>query len=225
MAPRTTQRRRNLLLGTCILLALAGCGGKGATVPPGAQAPAAAAAPAEITLSCVAVLPTTTVVNRDGKVRFEDAKALEDGARAVDDLLPQLLARSKVPLRFLTARQLEGILGDASLRPLAQARAVGRQVSCNGVLSLTMKRYTQRVGGNYSVDQPASVAFSYSLLATDSGQTLCRGEFDETQASLLENLFAIDKASSRGFQWVTAEALLREGLTERLGDCRYLAED
>ncbi len=214
---------RSILLVALSLFMLSGCGGKGGGST--AQTGAAGEAPADVALSCVAVLPANTVVNRDGKVSFEEAKALEQGARTIDELLPQVLVKSRVPLRYLTERQMEGLVGDAGGRPQAVARSVGKQVSCNGVLSLTLRRYKQRVGGNYSADQPASVAFSYRLMSVDTGATLCQGEYDETQVSLLENLFALEKASGRGFQWVTAETLLREGLAARLGDCRYLAED
>ena len=82
----------------------------------------------------------------------------------------------------------------------------------------------ERDGGDYSVNQPASVSFKYQLIHVPTGTTLCLGVFDETQQTLLSNLFSFSKASSRGFKWVKAEQLAREGLHEKLNDCRYLAE-
>ena len=55
-----------------------------------------------------------------------------------------------------------------------------------------------------------------------SGQVLCRGRFDETQESVMENLFNFSSARKRGFTWVTAEEMLREGLQNKLSECPYL---
>ena len=53
---------------------------------------------------------------------------------------------------------------------------------------------------------------------------LCHGRFDERQQSVMENLLSLGKASSRGFSWITAEQLMREGLKERLDQCGYFLD-
>ena len=40
----------------------------------------------------------------------------------------------------------------------------------------------------------------------------------------MENLLNLNKASSRGFSWVTAEVLMREGLKDRLSQCSYFTD-
>ena len=38
----------------------------------------------------------------------------------------------------------------------------------------------------------------------------------------MENLYNFSSAKQRGFTWITAEELLREGLVKKLGECSYL---
>ena len=40
----------------------------------------------------------------------------------------------------------------------------------------------------------------------------------------MENLLSLGNASSRGFSWITAEQLMREGLKERLDQCGYFLD-
>jgi len=108
--------------------------------------------------------------------------------------------------------------------PLATARYIGQQMGVDAVMLTLVSRYTERDGGDYSVNQPASVSFKYQLIHVPTGKELCMGVFDETQQTLLSNLFSFSKASSRGFKWVKAEQLTREGLNEKLNDCQYLTE-
>jgi hypothetical protein len=88
-----------------------------------------------------------------------------------------------------------------------------------------LNRFKDRVGGQYTADEPASVSFSYRLIAIPDGTVICRGAFDETQQSVMENLFSIRTGADNAFSWLTAQQLMEQGLAERLQDCSYLAKD
>lgn len=189
------------------LFLFAGCGG---------QKPTTKAEPvASVPVSCIAVMPAMPAADYDDPATQESRDALLKGSRVLNDLLKQELAGQKV--RFVAEHDVE--LGSPSLE---KARAIAQQYQCNAVLDLTLSRYVERVGGDYGVKQPAAVTFAYRLYETDEGKVLCHGRFDEQQQSLMENLFTLPKARSRGLTWLTAEELARDGLHQKFGECSYL---
>jgi hypothetical protein len=97
-----------------------------------------------------------------------------------------------------------------------------RTFRADAVLILTLNRFRERDGGEYSVNSPASVAFDYKLISGESGQTLCSGVFSETQQPLLDDLLVFFQRAKRGFKWITAEALAREGMEQKFALCPYL---
>ncbi|HHD56229.1 MAG TPA: hypothetical protein ENK89_00935 [Desulfobulbaceae bacterium] len=132
----------------------------------------------------------------------------------------QFMGRDDV--RFITPAQMNGLKNAGTENALARARQAASFLSCNGILETKLLRYKKRVGGAYTAKEPASVSFTYRLLEVNSGTVLCRGRFDEAQQSVMENLYNFKNARKRGFTWVTAEELLREGLESRLDECSYL---
>jgi hypothetical protein len=150
-------------------------------------------------------------------------RQLEAGAAALDAMLLEKLGEKK-GVQFLTANRKDSIMADFHGNPQATARYLGEQLGVDAVLVTLLNRYSERDGGELSVNEPASVSFKTQLIHVASGSTLCLGVFDETQQALLANLFAFGKASKRGFKWITAEQLAREGLSEKLHDCQYTAE-
>ncbi|MFP7755069.1 hypothetical protein ACLG6S_10555 [Thermodesulfobacteriota bacterium B35] len=200
------------ILAVCLLLSLAGCSAKQETEKP--QEPAVA-------VTCIAVLPAASVVNYDETISFAEARKLQKGIQVLDRLLQEQLAGRK-DIRFVSDSQLYGMEGTLSENFLVQARKIAHRFSCNAVLETTLWRYSERVGGRYTAKEPASVTFEYRLVATDNGSVLCQGRYDEVQKSVLENLYNLRKARERGFTWVTAEELLREGLRDKFDQCSYL---
>jgi hypothetical protein len=77
-------------------------------------------------------------------------------------------------------------------------------------------RYRERIGTGYSVDTPASVAFDLLLIRVSDGRLLWVGRFNETQKTLFENLFRLDKIFKRSIRWLTADELADFGLEEVL---------
>jgi len=76
--------------------------------------------------------------------------------------------------------------------------------------------YRERVGTAYSVETPASVAFDILLIRVSDGRLLWVGRYNETQKSLFENLFRLDKFIKRGVRWLTADELAESGMEEIL---------
>lgn len=95
---------------------------------------------------------------------------------------------------------------------LETARAAGAE----SIILGRVFRYRERVGTAYSVETPASVAFDLLLLRTSDGQLLWVGRFNETQKSLLENLFRFSMFIKRSGRWLTADELADSGLSDVL---------
>lgn len=174
-----------------------------------------------VPLSCIAVLPTETSVDRDETIRYEEARSLEKGAALATGIVAETLAgRDKV--RILSSSQVSDLVSDISGGVSGTVAALGRKINCDSVLLTTVREFTQREGTDYSVDTPASVDFRMLLSQTSTGNVLWAADFRETQESFLENIFSYSKMKSRGFKWITAEQLLEEGIKKRLAECPYL---
>ena len=172
--------------------------------------------------NCVAVLPATSSVQFDASVPRAEKEQLEDGVLVLDRVLKKyFISRSDV--RLVSDGQISGMGKNLPAQPLARARVIADRLSCNAVLETTLRRYKDREGSQYTARNPASVAFNYRLIAIPEGTVLCRGAFDETQQSLMENLLSFHSARERGFSWITSEQLLKEGVRDRFKECSYLA--
>jgi hypothetical protein len=88
----------------------------------------------------------------------------------------------------------------------------GKSFSSDAVLFGYIYRWTERVGTEYGVESPASVAFDLHLVSTDTGSILWKDSFKKTQLSLSENLLDLSTfIKSRG-KWLTAKELAYIGL-------------
>lgn len=88
----------------------------------------------------------------------------------------------------------------------------GQGFSC--ALLGRVERYEERIGSDWSVNRPASVAFTLRLLETGSGRVLWKGAFDEAQQPLSENLLTLKRFVSRRARWVPALELAESGFRE-----------
>ncbi|MEA3548779.1 MAG: hypothetical protein U9R66_14095 [Thermodesulfobacteriota bacterium] len=149
---------------------------------------------------------------------------LEAGVYTMTSLLTQYFAgiQSEISFQFISNKQMESLLGKHQGNLFSQARFVSSQMNSDAVLLITLERFRERDGTQYSVEAPASVSFEYKLLKSDGPQILCNGVFEETQVPLTDNIFTLKKAKKRGFKWITAEDLAREGIKEKFGACPYL---
>ncbi|HHD56827.1 MAG TPA: hypothetical protein ENK89_04020 [Desulfobulbaceae bacterium] len=199
-----------------VSLVISGCGNK--------EKSAVIAKNPDIVLSCIGVLPVTVKVdNAQSDQAVANGKELQDGVLVMDKLLQkQFMAREDI--RFISSAQMNGLEEGDTEDALSTARKAAGFLSCNGILQVTLHRYRQRVGGKYTASVPASVAFSYRLIDVNSTTVLCSGRFDETQQSVMANLYTFNSARKRGFTWITAEELAREGMQEKFHECPYLQQ-
>ncbi len=98
----------------------------------------------------------------------------------------------------------------------------GRKLGADSVLTGHIYRFMDRVGGKYAVDTPASVAFDLHLVRVSDGRLLWTGYFDETQKSLMENLFKIESFFQRDGQWVTSHEMAKAALQKIMEDFEKL---
>ena len=90
------------------------------------------------------------------------------------------------------------------------AHKVGANLAVVGVLT----RYRDRVGTDWSVQQPASAAYEAKLVRASDGATLDTAAFDYTQQTLTSNLLDLPRFLRGGGRWVTARELLDGALGE-----------
>lgn len=168
------------------------------------------------------IVTPVDILKSDHGYDYSTTRQLEAGADILMAVLEDYLA-TRAETQFLSKTQTESLMNDFHGTPQAIARHIGRQTEGDAVLITTINRFSERDGGEYSVNKPASVSFSYQLIHIESGRSLCFGKFDETQQTVLSNLFSFSKASSRKFKWITAEELTREGVEEKFTECSYLS--
>jgi hypothetical protein len=157
-----------------------------------------------------------TILPTDSQTR----KQLEDGSLVIDSLLLEYF-RDYNDVSFISQTELESLPSMETGETLYLARDAGQQYHYDAVLITEVKRYQTRLGSTYAVNQPASVAFTFKLLAIASGQVVWSADFDQTQQPLFDNILST-RTTGSGFRWLTAAELSRAGLTKKLGSCPYL---
>jgi len=161
--------------------------------------------------------PATITVQPSDKKTMEQLVA---GTQIIDALLADYF-RNYEYTGFISQTEMESLQEVQTGNTLYLAREAGRQLGYDAVLVTEMLRYRTRAGSAYAVDSPASVAFSFKLLAVKNGQVIWSADFDQTQQPLLENILT-SRATGSGFRWLTAAELTQAGLTKKLNSCPYL---
>jgi TolB-like protein len=104
----------------------------------------------------------------------------------------------------------------------ARLRQLGEAVYADAVLIGRVRRFRERVGDEWGVKSPASVAFVLELVDVRRGDVIWSASFDETQKSLSENIFALADITERGVRWLTAEQLAHEGVKKGVAQLHQL---
>ncbi|MRR17853.1 MAG: hypothetical protein EG826_15505 [Deltaproteobacteria bacterium] len=91
---------------------------------------------------------------------------------------------------------------------------VGNELHADVMVIGYVYRYRERVGYDYSAERPASVAFEIHMISVKNGSTLWRGIFDQTQKSLMEDVFQASSFFKGGAKWLTARQLTKLGVDE-----------
>lgn len=169
----------------------------------------------------IVVLPVVAVAESDADTASPKVgKQMQSGIETMNQLLGDYFANN-AKVHMLSSEELDSHRTSYNANQSAQALAIAKDLKSEAVMTCTLKRFRERSGGDYSVQDPASVAFDYRLVYTGTGQTLCAGSFDETQQSITDNLLSLKRIAKRGFKWITAADLAREGVSEKLTDCNY----
>ena len=200
-----------------VIFVLSGCAGQKSATSSHQVLPAET----QTSLACIGVVPVSVAPAVDERRSASEEKELQQGRKVFQHLVEEYFGR-RADVRFATVSGLEGMQADGVSGSVARIRRIANLLSCNGILEIELRRYRDRLGSRYSAEHPASAAFAYRLWEANSGTVLCQGQFDETQESVMENLFSFSKARQRGFTWITIEELLREGLREKFQACPYL---
>ncbi len=155
--------------------------------------------------------PICSSVNSSGGI----VKGAEKIVEAVfSDQLKELKSAEILPSERVTG-VYQRISSDSLKQPLIQViRKVGIELHADVVAVGFVYRYKDRVGYDYSVEHPASVAFEIHLISVKDGSSLWRGIFDETQRSLMENVFQVKSFVKGGAKWLTARELTKLGVDE-----------
>lgn len=174
----------------------------------------------ELTLNSIVVLQSEHDLVDQGN-RSAEARKLDEGSKMLSSIITEYFA-TKENVNILSAMQQESLTGTFIGNLHKRARYVGMQAKGDAVLITHLIDYRILEGKKYGANEPASVSFDYSLVHLESGKTLCKGSYEETQKTLFSDLLSFGKASKRKFEFVSAETLLREGVELKFGDCRYL---
>lgn len=104
------------------------------------------------------------------------------------------------------------------VHPTEVIKDIGKAFEADAVVIGQVYRWQDRVGGDYGIERPASVAFDLSLIRSADGAVIWRGNYDKTQKSLMEDLLDLDTYLQGRGRWLTAEELAAFGLKRLLDD-------
>jgi len=146
--------------------------------------------------------------------------------RDPDEILARLLysALSALPNWQIVSESevREASQGISGANEVTRLRRLGEAVYADAVLVGRMRRYRERVGDEWGAKSPASVSFVLDLVDVRRGDVIWSANFDETQKSLSENIFAIGNIGERGVRWLTADQLANDGVKRAVAQLHQL---
>jgi hypothetical protein len=140
---------------------------------------------------------------------------------AADEFLTGLTMerlRERTPVKLITSDQARDLqtLSLAITNPDISERALlmetGKRLNADGIFVGHVYRYRDRLGGKFSVAEPASIAFDLSLLRISDGRVVWSVFYDETQKALADDLFQLGAFLERDGQWITADQMARDAM-------------
>ena len=155
-----------------------------------------------------------------GKV-FTTGEVAKDASDILTENLFDLL-KDRKDFELIPSSQAQGVMARllAGSKQELQERElqleIGRALNADAIFVGYIYRFRERVGGKYSVELPASVAFDIHLIRTVDGRILWSAHLDETQRPLSDNLFGLSLFLRRKAKWVTAKEMAISGLKDML---------
>jgi len=148
----------------------------------------------------------------------------KDVADRLTDQLFEMLTKEKKAF-FIPPGQARGVVQSIlmsntriGIHPIEMIKDVGMTLEADAVLVGEVYRWQDRVGTDYGIEKPASVAFDLSLVRSSDGGILWRSNYDKTQKSLMEDLLDLDTYVRSGGRWLTAEELADFGIKRLVSD-------
>ena len=157
-----------------------------------------------------------------GKV-FTTGEVAEGAAAMLTEHLFDLL-KDRKDIELIPSSQAQGVMSKllAGSNKTVQERdlqlEIGRALNADAIFAGYIYRFRERVGNEYSVDLPASVAFDLHLIRVEDGRVLWSAHFDETQQPLSDDLFRLGLFLKRKAKWITAKDMAISGLEDMLKD-------
>jgi predicted ester cyclase len=183
-------------------------------------------APTALLIGLSLMTATIVLANDSGKIVVMTVgsadKSLDEGVAVIEEIISDHFKDNRSVL-IISSEQREALAGEDTGRRLHLVRTITGKLESNQALIFSLSRYRERVGDQYSVEDPASLAFEFKLINSEDGKVTCSGRFDETQKSLTENIFKLPQAIKRGFKWLTVKELAIEAVRDRLDTCPALA--
>jgi len=163
-----------------------------------------------------------------GKV-FTTGEVAEGAAAMLTEHL-FILLKDRKDIELIPSSQAQGVLSGllaGSKKELLEQDLqleIGRVLNADAIFVGYIYRFRERVGTQYSVDLPASVAFDIHLIRVKDGRVLWSAHFDETQQPLSDDLFRLKLFLKRKAKWITAKEMAISGLEDMLKDFYVPAE-
>ena len=176
----------------------------------------------------IAVLFPGTTLKGPAKVPFTAASSAEAQAAERDpsELLSRLVYSTMTSLskwRIVSeseVREVGEIVADTN--EAGRLKQIGELVYADAVIVARMQRFRERVGAEWGIQSPASVAFVLDLVDVRRGDIIWSARFDETQQSPAENLLVLGDIGQRGLKWLSAEQLAQEGVRKAVGQLHQI---
>jgi|GEM_PF-2030094 len=93
-------------------------------------------------------------------------------------------------------------------------KGLGRELGVDALVVGEILKIHEREGENYSVVNPATIAFRLTMVRVEDGRELFKVNYEETQRSLNEEPQRLFHPSRIRFRWQTAEELTRAAIEE-----------
>lgn len=149
-----------------------------------------------------------------GPITEGAASALD---QSLDNALPRMVNFSVISYNQAGA-VFERLRRERMSLDLMQAiTETGKKLNADGVLVGFVYRFSQRVGGPYAAERPASAAFDLAMVRVGDGAVLWKNSFEETQQSFADDVLAASHYMDRGLRWFTVQEWGDIGLNQMLG--------
>jgi len=176
----------------------------------------------------IAVLSPAAMAKSQSKIPFTAASPAD--ARAAERDPAELL--SKLVHSAMASLGNWQIVSESEVREIGETvpdsnetvrlKTIGELVYADAVIIGRMQRFRERVGAEWGIKSPASVAFVLDLVDVKRGDIVWSARFDETQKSPAENIFVLGDIGQRGVKWLSAEQLTESGVRKAVGQLNQI---